>query len=94
MYKLTKDIGKLIQIYYENIELGSDEIREMYEGISKSAIQGLKRKARKVMVEQEISHWDANKVSTECAYTAWGLDIADLEKRFQKLQKFKRTTGG
>lgn len=90
MYKLTKDIGKLIRIFYENIELGSDEIREMYDGISKSAIQTLKKKARKVMVTNDVMPWDANKVNTESAFVAWGLEIADLERRYAKLQKFNR----
>lgn len=90
MYKLTKDIGKLIRIFYENIELGSDEIREMYDGISKSAIQTLKKKARKVMVTNDVMPWDANKVNTESAFSAWGLEIADLERRYAKLQKLNR----
>lgn len=94
MYSLTNDIGELIQIYYENIEIGNAEIKRMYPGISGFTIAKLKSKAREVMAQRNVMPWEAYKVNTECAYEAWQLNIADLEKRFQKLQKYKRNTGG
>lgn len=86
MYKLTTDIEKLIRIFYENIELGNDDIREIFEGVSMNTIQRLKSDARKVMVERNVMPWDKRRVNTQCAYAAWGLDIADLELRYAKLQ--------
>ena len=94
MYSLTNDIGELIQIYYENIEIGNAEIKRMYPGISESTIAKLKDKARNIMAEKKIMPWEARKVNTECAFEAWHLDITDLEKRFQKLQKLKKCAGG
>lgn len=90
MYSLTTDIGKLIRIYYENIELSGDDIREIYPGISRSSVDKLKKKAFNAMSEKKVLQWVPHKVNTECAYIAWGLDIADLERRYAKLQRLNR----
>ena len=94
MYSLTNDIGELIRIYYENIEIGTEEIKRMYPGISPSTIFKLKGKARELMAERGVMPWETRKVNTECAFEAWQLKIADLERRYQKLQKLRSREGG
>lgn len=39
------------------------------------------------MIEENIYAYGMYKVNTDCAYRAWGIDIQDLEKRRNKLQK-------
>ena len=39
------------------------------------------------MIEENVYTHGMYKVNTDCAYRAWGLDIEDLEKRRNKLQK-------
>lgn len=85
-----KSIEATIRIYYERIELSNDDIREIYGKLGSATIAKLKRKAREVMTENSRPVWNARFVNTEDAYTAWGLNIADLEKRLRKLQALER----
>lgn len=50
-------------------------------------LQRLKKAAEKVMDEEDVIRWSPNKINTKSAFKAWGLDIADLESRYKKLQK-------
>jgi len=75
-----------IRIYYSRIELSNNDIRELFGKIGSATIVKLKRKAREVMQDNKRPIWNAKLVNTEDAYTAWGLNIADLERRHKKLQ--------
>ena len=87
MCNISTDIKRLVEIYYENMELGGKEISEIFVNPSKSSIQRLKKVAREQMARENVKPWDSRKVKTACAYKAWGLDIDDLEKRLAKLNK-------
>ena len=76
-----------IRLYYENLELGNTEIKELFRVASSKKILTLKQMAKKRMEEQDIPLWNALRVNTKTAYEAWGLDINDLERRYNKLQK-------
>ncbi len=83
------DIDTTLRIYYENVEIGNKEIRELYgEQTSSSTLAKLKRVAKEEMVKRGILQEFASFcVDTVSAFAAWGIDIADLEKRRQKLIK-------
>lgn len=87
MCNISTDIKRLVEIYYENMEISGKEISEVFVNPSKSSIQRLKNLARKQMASDNVKPWDSRKVNTICAYKAWGLDIDDLEKRLAKLNK-------
>jgi len=38
------------------------------------------------MNERSTPVWNAQRVNTEIAYEAWGLNITDLERRLKKLK--------
>lgn len=77
-----------IRLYYANIELYNRDIAELFgEKIGGNRILKLKREARKKMDEENIPMWNAYAVNTKAAYKAWGLDIDDLERRYNKLKK-------
>ena len=76
-----------IRIYYERIELRNADIREIFGNICNDTVCKLKRIAKDRMEENDVPSWDAQAVNTEAAFEAWGLDIADLEKRLNKLKK-------
>lgn len=87
-----RDIEGAIRIYYENIEIGTKEIKELFisrnaTDISTSTAMKLKKIAKEKMAEKEIKNWDASRVNTKATFEAWGLEINDLEKRLLKLQK-------
>ena len=91
-----RDIEDAIRIYYENIEIGTKEIKELFISrndtyISNSTAMKLKKIAKEKMAEKEIKNWDASRVNTKAAFEAWGLEINDLEKRLLKLQKMVNT---
>lgn len=84
-------IEAAIRIYYERIELSNSDIREIFgEKRGGATIAKLKNKAREVMRENNRPVWNAQLVNTEDAYTAWGLDINDLERRWKKIQAMER----
>ena len=46
--------------------------------------------ARELMHEKEVIAYDPTSVDTVTAFEAWGLNIADLEKRHKKLCELER----
>jgi hypothetical protein len=82
------DIETAIRMYYENVEIGNNDIQRLFLGkVGSTRMQSLKRIAKDKMREKGTLIWNANKVNTEAAFEAWGLDITDLERRYQKLKK-------
>ena len=81
------DIDTAIRIYYRYPEIGTKEMIKLFNKNSKSTINRLKKLAKKRMIEENIYTYGMYKVNTECAYKSWGIDIQDLEKRRNKLQK-------
>lgn len=74
-----------IRLYYERIELSNSDIRELFGKLAPATIK-MKNKALAIMTERNTPVWNAQRVNTEIAYEAWGLNIADLERRFKKLK--------
>lgn len=84
------DLGAAIQLYYERLELSNADIELLFGSHSSTTIAGLKSMAREKMRENNIPCWNAQRVNTEAAYSAWGLSIDDLERRYMKLKQFKQ----
>ena len=84
----VQNIENAILIYYKNIELRSKDIRELFHVSSANAVR-LKKIARNYILENSIPIWNANMVNTKAAYTAWGLDIKELEYRYKKLKELQ-----
>lgn len=83
----VKDIGNAIRIFYERFELSSKDIKELFGVTGSKTVSRLKKEALDYMKEAGKEPWSAGCVNTECAYEAWGLNIKDLERRYQKLNK-------
>jgi len=81
------DLGFVIELYYKKLEIGNADIMKLFNLKSQPTARKLKRLARERMDEEDIKVWDERAVNTAAAYEAWGLDIADLERRLAKLQK-------
>lgn len=81
-------IETAVRLYYEKLELGNAELRELFGAKhSPTTFARLKDKARALMRERNMGTYGLYTVNTKIAYEAWGLDIADLEARYQKLRK-------
>lgn len=79
-----------IRLYYERIELSNSDIRQLFGRISSATVVKLKKKAVELMLQNSTPVWNAVNVNTEMAYEAWGLDIKDLERRFEKIKAMGR----
>ena len=85
----VKDIQTAVNIYYTYPELGTKQVQQLFDCGRNKATE-LKAIARKHQEEEGIITYSRSSVNTRCAYEAWGIDIADLEKRhirYQKIQK-------
>ena len=76
-----------IRIYYENIEIGNKHIIELFGKMGSQKICLMKSLVRTEMEKRNTPIWDAQRVNTKVAYIAWGLNIDDLEKRYNRLKK-------
>ena len=81
------DLGNAIKLYYMRIELSNADIETLFGKHSRNTVAKLKKMAQNKMVEKNIMSLNALHVNTAAAYEAWGLDINDLEHRFQKLKQ-------
>lgn len=79
-----------IKLYYERIELSNADIRSLFGNLSSCTVAKLKDMARQKMIENNVPIWNAQRVNTEAAYEAWGLNIDDLERRYEKLKQFDK----
>lgn len=82
-------IETAIRLYYERTELSNGDIRELFGHLGNDTVRRLKWKATELMTERNTPIWNAQRVNTEVAYEAWGLNIADLERRWKKLKDLK-----
>lgn len=80
-------IEKTVEIYYKHVELGTEEIRELF-GCSRAMACKYRGIVREYVAKNCDFEIDSLLVPTEDAYKAWGINITDYEKRLTKLQKF------
>ena len=82
----VRDIDAAVRLYYEKFELSSKDIQEIFEAKSSATVSTLKKIAREEMSKRPgRKPWDDSCVPTDIAYDAWGLKIADLERRRRHL---------
>lgn len=83
------DIGLAIELYYSNMDLSNSDIKRLFCVTGHETVAKLKKMAREEMVRCGITPWNPRSVDTKCAYRAWGLDIKDLETRYDKLMQHR-----
>lgn len=83
------DLATAIRIYYSRLELNNTDIKELFPTACPGTILKLKRKAQELMTENGVLTYGTYSVNTKTAYVAWGLDITDIEKRYEKLKKLE-----
>jgi len=84
--KITS-IENALLIYYNHSELGNKEIISLFGNRSTATISKLKKIAKTEMTKKNMFSYSMYKINTSVAFTAWGIDIADLEKRMKKLKE-------
>ena len=89
----VKDINAAVRLYYEKFELSNSDIKLIFEAKSTATVSKLKALVREEMVKSGRLSYNPHNVPTDIAYAAWGLDIADLERRRAKLMKLGAVQG-
>jgi len=82
-----KDVQTAIRIYWAHPEIGVHHIKELFGLISNSPAHKYKRAVLNEMAKNDIKTHTRGTINTRFAYTCWGIDIDDLEKRHAKLKK-------
>lgn len=85
----VKDLQTALDIYYNNYELGTAEVKKLFDCSDSTAIR-LKRQVREVQKKQGMMTFSNGNVNTKLAYKVWGIDIADIEKRVMRYQKIMK----
>ncbi|HIZ16897.1 MAG TPA: hypothetical protein H9675_04940 [Firmicutes bacterium] len=79
------DLKTAIQIYYQYPSgLGTKQISQLF-GVSPSTAFNMKKQVQKIMRERNIKCWKSSDIHTQTAYELWGIDINDIERKYQKL---------
>lgn len=76
-----------LKLYYERIELCNCDILELFGDLSTATVSRLKAKAREQMAADGVLSWSGFGVNTESAYRSWGIDIDNIESRYNKLKE-------
>jgi len=79
-------IDNALQIFYKHSEIGNKEISVLFGKLSTATISRLKKAVKIEMSKRDIYSYGMYKVNTTVAYDVWGLDVADLEERRNKLK--------
>ena len=83
-------IGNLktaITLRYTKPALSNSDIMQLFPGIGANRICKLKDLARERAKKKGKMQWNSLTVLTPEAYEAWGIDIDELEKMYNKLKK-------
>jgi hypothetical protein len=80
-------IENALKIYYSHSEIGNKEMTDLFGRRSSATIARLKRIAKTEMSAKDVFSYGSNKVNTTAAYQAWGIEVADLEKRMKKIKE-------
>ena len=85
--KRITDIDTALQIYYRYPEIGNKEIKELFGGLGSAALTKYKKAVQGEQIKQNVKTSQLYTINTEVAYEVWGIDVAELEKRRDKLKK-------
>ena len=85
--KPITDIETALRIYYRYPEIDNSRIRELFGKISSGTQAKYKRAVMAEQAARNVKTMQMNAVNTKVAYEVWGIDVDDLEKRLEKLQK-------
>ena len=79
-------IENALRLYYSHSELGNKEIAALFGRLSSATVSRLKKAVKDEMYKRDVLSYGANKINTAVAFSIWGLDVSDLERRMKKLK--------
>lgn len=78
-------IETAINVYNENLYLGSKEIKTLFPGIGNARVSALKKEANAYTRAEGRIPYSAHEVLTKDAYVAWHLDITELNAKHDEI---------
>lgn len=79
------DAETALRIYYDHpLEIGSEEIRELFGVKAGSTIARIKKEVRNAQAEEKTLTWNPANVDTDTAYRIWGLNVEKLERSLKR----------
>ncbi len=82
------NIPLAVRIYYEKLSLSNQDIKAIFSVKADSTAVEIKKEVVKHFVGTDINPINHNnRLDTERAFEAWGLDINNLERRLKKIRK-------
>ena len=89
------DIGAALEVYYSRMTLANADICRLFgRRLAGETLAKLRRLAREQMDAMGIIPTNPSAISTAAAYPAWGLDVAEMERRWRGLQRMKKGAAG
>lgn len=88
-------IERAIDIYGEKLTLSAEDIQSLFarqdgRRLSSKTVAKLRSLARQYADDNNIPRMDPTQVYTDAAYSAWGIDIDTIIKRYQRMQKIRK----
>lgn len=82
------NIQKAVEYYLTQTEIGTAEICDIFTCSAAHAAK-LKRMARALMQERGVLVLSESSVDVDCAYEAWGWDIKELMRKYERMQRLQ-----
>lgn len=81
-------VERAVWIYNNCPYMGNNEIEQLFGKMSSQKRVKLKNIVFDEMDERGMTRYNNTTVNTDVAFEVWGLNIADLERRYSKLRKY------
>ncbi len=81
-------VERAVWVYNNCPYMGNRELEELFGKMSSAKRVKLKDMVRDEMEARGMMRYNDTLVHTSVAFEVWGLDIADIERRYAKLRKY------
>lgn len=82
------DIETALLIYYTMPEIGTPEIKKLFD-VKDTKAMHLKKQVKLEMAKQNIRCFLPNHINTKLAFDMWGINISEYENNLKHLQRLK-----
>jgi hypothetical protein len=81
-------VERAVWIYNNCPYMGNNEIEQLFGKMSSQKRVKMKNIVFDEMDERGLTRYNNTTVNTDVVFEVWGLNIADLERRYSKLRKY------
>lgn len=85
-FKAISSIETALRIYYTYSELRNEQIKELFGGLADTTVTRYKKAVLNAQADRNVKTSQHHTIDTETAFDVWGINVADLERRREKLK--------